>query len=134
MPESGVSGDKVSGDGSHSGGLYSQKHLSPHRMMHFGKRPLIPNVPLVPNPVYSEPIGHHLVASRAVDLYRPAYLRRSPPSGAASSYSSSFDLSPASDAIPASANINAAPSPQDVPYLFSIELQNGQTLNAIPEG
>lgn len=77
--------------GGQSRTIYSQRHLSPHRMMHFGKRPEI-----IPPPRISTTSGVY-------DLYQP---RQQQVRLQADKY----------------------------PYLFSIELERGQTLRAVPEG
>ena len=42
--------DKVRADGGQRGTIYNQRHLSPHRMMHFGKRPASLPPPLITTP------------------------------------------------------------------------------------
>lgn len=83
-----ITGGQAGGGGSSAGGvgqprtIYNQRHLSPHRMMHFGKRP-------------AELAPPTIMAPRVYDLVQPQ---------------------------------------QNFPYLFSIELERGQTLQSVPEG
>lgn len=79
--------------GSQPRAIYSQRHLSPHRMMHFGKRPIVVDPPMIATPIGPSPA---YMTPRGFDLYE--------------SQSSRY------------------------PYLFSIELERGQTLRALPEG
>lgn len=96
--------DKVDGGGQ-TRTIYSQRHLSPHRMMHFGKRPMTIQPPTILTP-------------QVLDLYNKG--RSLAAQEAASGLQS----------VPAPSQLR----PDYYPYLFSIELENGQTLSAVPEG
>lgn len=57
--ESGIADESDAGAGGQSRTIYSHKHLSPHRMMHFGKRLLVQQAP-----------GIYTTTNQVLDLYR----------------------------------------------------------------
>lgn len=77
-----MSGDKTNSEGGGQSRTIYQRHISPHRMMHFGKRPQVQQPPAIP------------VSPQAYEVYQPG----------------------------------------KYPYLLHIELEQGQTLQALPEG